>query len=129
MEKGSRQGETAQRYTIDDLYKRWREAEGQLKRLQGSFSSRLPSPHEIGGHIRLPAADGQASHSAMAGDPQRPSVLPIPIDQPAHLGATSSPQAPQLTPHRSDSETSQETLGREEAMESNSQAESEFQEQ
>ena len=104
--------------TIDDLYKRWREAEGQLKQLQGSSSSRLPSHHEMGGHISLPAADGRASHSATAGDPQRPSVLPIPIDQPAHLGATSSPKAPQLTPHRSACKTSQETLGREEAMES-----------
>ena len=56
-------------------------------------------------------------------------MLPIPIDQPARLGATSSPQASQLAPHCSASETSQETLGRKEAMESDSQAESESQEQ
>ena len=113
--------------TIDDLYKWWREAESQLKRLQAS-SGRLPSHHEMGGHIRLPAAEGRASHSATTEDPQSPSVLPIPIDQSAQPGTASFSQAPQLMPHRSASETSQETLGREEAMES-SQAESESQEQ
>ncbi len=80
--------------TIDNLYKRWREAEGQLKRVQ-----RLPSHREMGGHIRLPASDDQASHSATAGDPQRPSVLPIPIDPPAYSDATCSVQALQLAPH------------------------------
>ena len=112
--------------TIDNLYGRWQEAEAKLKQLQGQPSSHLPTHCEMGGHhIRLPAAEGRASHSATAGDPQRPSVMPISSDQPAHLGATSSPQASQLAPHRSASETSQETLGREEAMESDSQAESE----
>ncbi len=83
----------------------------------------------MGGHIRLPAAEGRASHSATTEDPQRPSVLLIPIDQSAQPGTASFSQAPQLTPHRSASETSQETLGREEAIESDSQAESESQEQ
>ncbi len=114
--------------TIDNLYKRWREAESQLTRLQAS-SSRLPSHHEMGGHIRLPAAEGQASLSVTAGDPQGPPVLPTPLNQPARLDTTSSPQAPQLMPHCSASKTSQETLGREETMESDSQAESESQEQ
>ncbi len=82
-----------------------------------------------GHHIHLPAAEGRASHSATTGEPQRPSVLPIPTDQPAHLGTTSSPQTSQLAPQRSASETSQETLGQEEAMESDSQAKSESQEQ
>ncbi len=116
--------------TIVNLYGRWQEAEAKLKQLQGQPSSHLPTHHEMGGHhIRLPAAEGRASHSATAGDPQRPSVMPISSDQPAHLGATSSPQASQLAPHRSANETSQETLGREEAMECDSQAESESQEQ
>ncbi len=56
-------------------------------------------------------------------------MLSTPLNQPARLGATSSPQAPQFMPHRSASETSQETVGREEIMESDSQAESESQEQ
>ncbi len=56
-------------------------------------------------------------------------MLPVHAEQPAQLGATRSPQAVQLTLHRSAGETSQETLGREEAMESDSQAESESQEQ
>ncbi len=83
----------------------------------------------MGGHIRFPATDGQASPFATTADPQRSSVLPIPIAQSGHSGASGSPQAPQLTPHLSASETSQETIGREEAMESDSQAESESQEQ
>ncbi len=83
----------------------------------------------MGGHIRLPAAEGRASLPATAGDPQGPPVLSTPLNQPARLGATSSPQAPQFMPHRSASETSQETVGREEIMESDSQAESESQEQ
>ncbi len=114
--------------TIDDMYKRWKEAENQLKRALAS-PSRLPSHQEMGGHIYVPAAEGQASRFATAKDPQGPPVLPTPLNQPARLGATSSPQAPQLTPHRSASETSQETVGREEVMESDSQAESESQEQ
>ena len=102
--------------SIDDLYRKWREGEDQLKRLQ-----RLPSHHEMGGHhLRLPTTEGRASHSAATADSQGPPVLPTPLDQPARLDATGSPQAPQLTPHRSASETSQETLGREEAMESDS---------
>ncbi len=114
--------------TIDDLYNRWKGAEGKLKQSQRQSTSRLPSHHEMGGHIRLPAAKGRASHSAVTADPQRPSVLPIPIDQSIQQGTASFQQAPQLTPHRSASETSQETLGREEAMESDSQAESESRE-
>ena len=114
--------------TIDDMYNRWKEAEEKLKRAQTS-SNRLPSHQEMGGHIYLSAAEGQASHSATAGEPQGPPVLPTPLNQPTRLGATGSPQAPQLTPHRSASETSQETLGREEAMESDSSSESESQEQ
>ena len=114
--------------TIDDMYKRWKEAEKQLQRALAS-PSRLPSHQEMGGHIYVPAAEGQASRFAAAKDPQGPPVLPTPLNQPARFGATSSPQAPQLTPHRSASETSQETVGREEAMESDSQAESESQDQ
>ena len=64
-----------------------------------------------GGHIYLSVAEGRVSHSATAGDPQEPPVLPTPLNQPARLGATNSPQAPQLIPHRSGSETSQETVG------------------
>ena len=80
-------------------------------------------------HIRLPITEGRASHSAATADPQGRPVLLTPLHQPARLGATGSPQAPQLTPHRSASETSQETLGQEEAMESDSPSESESQEQ
>ncbi len=107
--------------TIDNLHKRWREAEDKLKRVQG-----LPSHQEMGGHIRLPVSDGPASPSTSTVGPRRSFVLPIPVAQSGKLGPTSSPQAPQ--PHRSASETSQETLGREEAMESDSQAESESRE-
>ncbi len=114
--------------TINDMYNRWKEAEERVKRAQAS-SNRLPSHQEMGSHIYLSAAEGQASHSAATADPQGPPVLPTPLIQPARLGATGSPQAPQLTPHRSASETSQETLGREEAMESDSLSESESQEQ
>ncbi len=111
--------------TIDDLHKKWREAEDQLKWLR-----RLPSHQEMGGHhIRLPITEGRAFHSAATVDPQGPPVLPTPLNQPVRSGAIGSPQAPQLTPHRSASETSQETLGREEAMESDSPSESESQEQ
>ena len=115
--------------TIDDLYNRWKEAEGKLKRSQGQSTSHLPSHHEMRGHIRLPAAEGRAPHSATAGDPQRPSVLPIPIDLPAYSDATSSAQAPQLAPHRSASATSQGPLDQEEEMESDSQTKSASQEQ
>ena len=114
--------------TIDDMYNQWKEAEDKLKRALAS-PIRLPSHQEMGGHVYLSAAEGQASHSATVGDPQEPPVLPTPLNQPVRLGATNSPQAPQLTPHRSASETSQETVGREEAMESDPQTESESQEQ
>ena len=111
--------------TIDDLLRKWREVDAQLKRLQ-----RLPSHQEMGGHhIRLPMTEGRTYHPAATADPQGPPVLPTPLNQPARSGATSSPQAPQLMPQRSASETSQESVGREEAMESDSQAESESQEQ
>ena len=102
--------------TISDMYNRWREAEDRL--------SQLPTHREMGGHVRRP--DTNEPSTTMA-DPQGPPVLPTPLNQPARLGATGSPQAPQLTPHRSASETSQETLGREEAMESDSSSESESQ--
>ena len=114
--------------TIYDMYKRWREADSQLKRALAS-PSRLPSHQEMGGHIYVPATEGQTSRSATAKDSQGPPVFPTPLNQPGRFGTTSSPQAPQLTPHRSASETSQETVGREEAMESDSQAESDSQDQ
>ncbi len=92
--------------------------------------SRLPSHQEMGGHhIRLPPAEGRASHSATTGALQRPSELPVPANQPAQLEDTSFSQAVKLTPQRLTSETSQETVGRQEATESDSQAESESQEQ
>ena len=115
--------------TIDDMYKRWKEVECQLKWALAS-PSQLPSHQEMGGHhLRLPATEGRASHSTATAQPQGPPVLPTPLNQPARLGATGSPQAPQLTPHRSASETSQETVGREEDMESDSLSESGSQEQ
>ena len=115
--------------TIDDLYNRWKEAEEKMKQLQVP-PSRLPSHQEMGGHhIRLPPAEGRASHSATTGALQRPSELPVPANQPAQLEDTSFSQAVKLTPQRLTSETSQETVGRQEATESDSQAESESQEQ
>ena len=114
--------------TISDMYNRWREAEDRLSQLPAP-TRQLPSHQGMGGYVYVPAAEGQASHPAMARDPQGPPVLPTPPNRPARLGATNSQHAPQLTPHRSASETSQETVGREEAMESDSQAESESQEQ
>ncbi len=114
--------------TIDDMYKRRKEAEKQLQEALES-PRQLPSHQEMGGHVYVPTAAGQTSHSATARDPQGPPVLPTPLKRPARYGATSSPQAPQLTPHRSASETSQETVGQGEAMDSHSQAESESRDQ
>ncbi len=109
--------------TIDDMYNRWKEAEERLRQLPAP-PRQLPTHQEMGGHVHRPDMDEQAPPSTTTADPQGPPVLPTPLNQPARLGATGSPQAPQLTPHRSASETSQETLGREEAMESDSLSES-----
>ncbi len=104
--------------TIDNLVGRLQEAEGKLKQLQGQSSNHLPSDREMGGHhIRLPAAEGRASHSATTGEPQRPSVVSPLAGQSAHLGTTSSPQTSQLAPQCSASVTSQESLNPEEDME------------
>ena len=113
--------------TIDDMYNRWKEAEEMLRESPAP-PRQLPSHQEMGGHVRLPATDEQAPPSTTTTDPQESFVLPVPVVRSNQLGATGSPQAPKLTPHRSASDTSQETLGREEAMESDSQAESESQE-
>ncbi len=83
--------------TIDSLLGRLQGAVGKLKQFQGQSSSYLPSHREMGGHsIRLPAAEGQATHSTTTGEPQRPSVLSPLAGQSAHLGA--SPQTSQLAP-------------------------------
>ncbi len=112
--------------TINDLWARLQAAENKLKQSQLQSHSHLPSHREMGGHrTYLPAEEGRASHSATAGELQRPSVLTTPADQPAHLGATSSLHTSQLVLHHSASKT----LGQEKAMESDSQAESESQEQ
>ncbi len=114
--------------TISDMYNRWRKAEDRLSQLP-TPPRQLPTHQEMGGHVRRPDMDKQAPPSTITADPQGPPVLPTPLNQPARLSATGSPQAPQLTPHRSASDTSQETLGREEDMESDSPSESESQEQ
>ncbi len=55
---------------------------------------------------------------------QGPPALSPYVDQPAHLGATNSPQTPQLAPLRSASVMSQEQVDPEEAMEADAQARS-----
>ncbi len=116
--------------TIDDLWNWLQAAENKLTQSPGQASSHLPSHREMGGHqIRLPAAEDMTSRSIATGESRRPSVLSTSVDQPAHSGAISSLQPSHLAPHHSASETSQQTLGQEEAMESDSQAESESQEQ
>ncbi len=111
--------------TIYNLWGRLQEVEGKLKQFQGQSSSHLPSHSEMGGHRPcLPAAESITSRSTTTGEPQRPSVLPTPAGQPAHSGATNSPQASQHAPQRSASATPQGPLDQEEDMESDSQAES-----
>ncbi len=116
--------------TIDDLWNRLQAAENKLRQSQGQASSHLPSHREMGGHRTcLPAGEGQVSRSITTEESQRHSVLSTSADQPASLEATSSPQTSQRAPYRSASAMSQEPLDQEEAMESDSQAESESQEQ
>ncbi len=111
--------------TISDMFNQWREAEDRLNKLT-TPTRQLPMHREMGGHVRRPDTDEPSTTIA---DPQGPPVLPTPLNQPACVGPASSPQAPQLMPHRSASETSQETVGREETMESDSPSESESQDQ
>ncbi len=116
--------------TIDNLWTRLQAAEAKLGQSQGQPSSQLPSHREMGGHqIRVPAAEGRTSYSTTTGESQGPFVLTTSAGQPAHIGATSSPQTSQRAPYRSASATSQEPLDQEEGMESDSQTESESQEQ
>ncbi len=110
------------------MYNRWQEAERRLEQSPAP-PRQLLTYQEMGGHVRRPDVDEQAPPSTAMTDPQGPPVLLTPLNQPTHLGATGSPQVPQLTSHHSASETSQETVGREESMESDSQAESDSQDQ
>ncbi len=109
--------------TIDKLWDRLQEVEDKLKQSQEQSSSRLPSHREMGGHRPcLPAAEGRTSLPTTSNETLGPSALPPSAGQPAHLGATSSPQKSQLAPQRSASATSQGPFDQEEDMESDSQA-------
>ncbi len=109
--------------TIDRLLGQLQEAEDKLKQSQGQPSSRLPSHREMGGHRPcLPVAEGRTSLPTTSTEMLGPSALPPSASQPAHLGATSSPQTSQLAPQCSASATSQGPFDKEEDMESDSQA-------
>ncbi len=110
---------------IDKLYGRLQEAEDRIKQLQGQPPSHLPSHREMGGdRTYLPTTEGRASSPTRTEETPGRAIFPTSIGQTALLGGTSSPQAPQLTPQRSASATSQGPFSQEEAMESDSQAES-----
>ena len=116
--------------TIDGLVSQLQAAEDKLKRLQGLPSSSLPSHQEIGGHqLRLPAPEGRTSLPATSGESRGSLNVPPSVAPPSHLEATDSSRTSQHMPQRSASAMAQEPRGQEEAMESDSQAESEPEEQ
>ena len=110
---------------IDKLHGRLQEAEDRIKQLQAQPSSHLPSHREMGGHrTYLPTSERRASSPTGTREILDRAIFPTSASQTTLLEGTSSPQAPQLTPQRSASATSQEPHGQEEAMESDAQADS-----
>ncbi len=114
--------------TINGLVNQLQAAENKVKQLQGLSS--LPSHQEMGGHqVRLPAPEGRTSLPATSGESQGSLTVPPSVAPPSRLETTDSSRTFQQMPQRLASATAQEPRGQEEAMESDSSAESESEEQ
>ncbi len=115
--------------TINGLVSQLQAAENQVRQLQRPPSSSLPSHQEMGGHqLRLSAPEGRTSLPATSGESQGSLPVPPSVAPPSRLETTDSSRTFQLMPQHSASATAQEPRDQEEAMESDSSAESESEE-